>query len=237
MDKQILKAEPRTLSGRKVKKLRKEGVLPANVFGKKVKSESIQVSLKDFDKTYKEVGETGLLSLVVESGKKKDEKAVLVSNVQIDPVLGSPLHVDFRQVDLKEKVTANVPVELTGEAPAEKSGVGTAVLYINEIEVEALPGDLPERFIVDVSKLAEVDQAILVKDLAVDRAKVALNIDAESIVVKVEPPQKEEVVEPVTPVEGEAPTEGEAVPTEGETPAETSSPEQPKSVEEEKPKE
>lgn len=221
MDKQVLSGQKRTISGRKVKKLREEGILPANIFGKKIKSEAIQVSLKDFEKTYKEVGETSLLTLVIEGGKTKDERAVLVSNVQMDPRSDIPTHVDFRQVDLKEKVSANVPVEMTGEAPAEKSGVGTAVLYVSQIEVEALPADLPEKFVVDVSSLTEVDQAIYIKDLSLDRKKVELKAEAETIVVKVEPPQKEEVVAPPAPVEGEVPAEGEAVaPTEGQTPAE-----------------
>lgn len=226
MDKQTLSAQIRTVTGRKVKKLRKEGILPANIFGKKVKSEAIQVLLKDFVKTYKEAGETGLLNLVTTDGKKKEERAVLVSNVQTDPLSDVPTHVDFRQVDLKEKVTAKVPVETVGEAPAEKSGIGTAVLYVNEIEVEALPADLPEKFTVDVSSLAEVDQAIYIKDLAVDRNKVTLKAEAEAIVVKVEPPQKEEVVAPPAPAEGEVPAEGEAAPAEGETiaPAEGEAP-------------
>jgi large subunit ribosomal protein L25 len=133
-----------------------------------------------------------------------------------------PIHVDFLQVDLKEKVEAEVPVELTGESPAEKEAIGTVVQYLNEIKVEALPMDLPEKFIVDTSALSEVDQAILVKDLSVDRSKVDIKTEAEEIVVKVEPPQKEEVVEtPIVAVgaEGAVPAEGEATP-EGQTPAE-----------------
>lgn len=236
MDKQVLTGQKRTVSGRKVKNLRKEGILPANIFGKKIKSEAVQFSLKDFEKTYKEVGETGLLTLVIEGGKTKDEKAVLVSNVQIDPMTDTPTHVDFRQVDLKEKVTANVAVEMEGEAPAEKAGIGTAVLYVNEIEVEALPADLPEKFTVDVSSLAEVDQAIYVKDLSVDRAKVTLNAEADTIVVKVEPPQKEEVAPP-TPAEGEVTAEGEAVPAEGEVTAEGAEGKTPEKSQGENPKE
>jgi len=216
MDAQLLNAQSRVTTGRKVKKLRLEGILPANVFGKGVKSESVQVSLKDFEKVYGDSGETGLIELKI--GSKT--RPVLVSNLQKNPVTDAPIHVDFREVDLKEKVTAKVAVEMSGEAPAEKSGVGTAVLYINEIEVEALPGDLPDKFVIDISALAEVDAAILVKDIKVDRAKVTLKAEEESIVVKVEPPQKEEVVAPPAPAEGEVPAEGEAAPAEGEGVAE-----------------
>jgi large subunit ribosomal protein L25 len=212
MDKKILKADPRKLSGRKVKNLRKEGILPANISGKKIKSEAVQVDLKDFEKVYKEVGETGLLTLVV----GKEERPVLIHNIQLNPVSDAPVHVDFLQVNLKEKVEADVPVELTGESPAEKQSLGTVVQYINEVTVEALPMDLPEEFVIDISLLAEVDQAVFVKDLKVDRNKVELKNDPEEIVVKVEPPQKEEVVEtPIVPVGEEG-----AVPAEGETPVE-----------------
>lgn len=215
MDKKVLNAEVRKITGRKVKNLRKEGILPANVSGKKIKSESLQVDLKDFEKVYKEVGETGLLTLQV----GKDDKPVLIHNLQVDPVSDAPLHVDFLQVDLKEKVEAEVPVELIGESPAEKQSLGTVVQYVNEIKVEALPMDLPEKFMIDVSELAEVDQAVYVKDLKIDRSKVEVKNDPEEIVVKVEPPQKEEVVIAPVPAEGEVPAEG-AVPAEGETPAE-----------------
>jgi large subunit ribosomal protein L25 len=215
MQKQTLKAEVRKISGRKVKNLRKEGILPGNISGKKIKSEAVQVILKDFEKVYKDIGETGLLTLEI----GKDEKPVLIHNLQVNPVSDAPVHVDFLQVDLKEKVEADVPVELTGESPAQKQAIGTVVQYINEIKVEALPMDLPEKFTVDTSGLAEIDQAILVKDLKVDRAKVDVKTGPDEIVVKVEPPQKEEVVAPPAPVEGEVPVEG-TVPAEGEAPAE-----------------
>lgn len=215
MPKTVLKAEKRTLEGRKVKNLRKEGILPGNVSGKKIKSEAVQVNLKDFEKTFREIGETGLLTLMVGT----DEKPVLIHNLQYHPVTDEPLHVDFLQVDLKEKVEADIPVELSGESPAEKQALGTVVQYINEIKVEALPADLPEKFEVDTSVLAEVDQSIFVKDLKYDKSKVEIKSDLEAILAKVEPPQKEEVVEAPAPAEGEVPAGGEA-PTEGQTPAE-----------------
>jgi large subunit ribosomal protein L25 len=223
MAKTILKAEKRKIEGRKVKNLRKEGILPGNVYGKKIKSQAVQVSLKDFEKIYKELGETGLLMLSI----GEEEKPVLIHNLQLNPVSDTPIHVDFLQVDLKEKVEADIPVELTGESPAEKQAIGTVVQYVNEIKVEALPTDLPEKFEVDVSSLSEVDQALTVKDLSYDKSKVEIKAMPDEIVVKVEPPQKEEVVEaPPTPVEGEVPPEGaaevpaEEQPKEGEVPSE-----------------
>ncbi|HUC94617.1 MAG TPA: 50S ribosomal protein L25 [Candidatus Saccharimonadales bacterium] len=231
MDKKILKADARKILGRNVRNLRKDGLLPGNISGKKIKSFAVQVVLKDFDKVYKEVGETGLLTLEI----GKEEKPVLIHNLQVNPVSDAPVHVDFLQVDLKEKVEAEVPVELTGESPAEKQAVGTVVQYINEIKVEALPMDLPEKFVVDTSDLAEVDQSILVKDLKVDRSKVDIKTGSDEIVVKVEPPQKEEVVAPPAPAEGEVPTEG-AAPAEGEVPAEGAAPAEGAPVPKEEPK-
>ena len=206
-----LKAEKRKITGRKVKALRREGVLPANVYGKKIKSEEVQVNAKEFKKVFKEAGETGLIELTLGTEKKP----VLVHDVQLDSITDEPIHVDFMQVDLKQKVTATVQVEIEGESPAEKSGIGTVVKLLNEIEVEALPADLPEKFSVDATKLEEVDQVVRVSDLDYDKSKVEIKAEPDALVAKVEPPQKEEVVEAPAPVEGETPAEGE-VPAEGE---------------------
>lgn len=222
-----LTAEKRKVTGRKVKKLRQEGILPGNVYGKKVKSEEVQVNFKEFKKVFEAAGETGLVELIIGSEKKP----VLVHDVQLNPVSDEPIHVDFLQVDLKAKVTATVAVEVEGESPAEKTGIGTVVQQMREIEVEALPTDLPEKFVVDATKLEEVDQVVKVADLDYDKAKVEIKTDPEAIVAKVEPPQKEEVIAP--PVV-EVP-EGEAAPAEGETPAESGV--QAPQKEEEKPQE
>lgn len=207
MTKIILKSEKREVFGRKVSRLRKSGLIPANVFGKKIESQAITVDAKEFAEVFKKAGETQLIEL--------NGKSVLVSNLQKDPISDMFIHVDFRQVDLTEKIEAKVPVELVGESPAEKQNLGVALQQITEIEVEALPAHLPEKIVVDISSLSEVDQAIYVKDLKVSK-DVEIMTDKEMIVVKVEPPQKEEVVEvaPVveTPVEGEPVAEGEKAP-------------------------
>ena len=217
MDKHTLKADKRILTGKKVRSLRREGFVPANIFGKKMKSLAIQLKKDDFGKLYKEAGETSLIDLTVGSEKYN----VLISDVQIHPIDDKPLHVDFRQVDLKEKVTATIPVETVGESPAEKSGLGTAVQLVDEVEVEALPTDLIEKFEVNIDGLTEVDQAIFIKDLKYDKSKIEMKSDPEMIIVKVEPPQKEEVIEEPVVAEGE-----EAQP-QAETPAEETAAETP----------
>lgn len=211
MEKIIVTASPRTVLGRKVKSLRREGILPANVYGKKVKSLSIQLIAKEFMTVYGRAGETSLVDLKIDG----EIKPVLISHIQKNPVTDEIIHVDFHQVDLKEKVKAAVPLEIIGESPADKSGMGILVQQMSEIEVEALPTDLPEKIMVDVSRLENVDEAILVKDLVFDKEKVAIDQDGEQIVVKIEPPAKEEEVAP-PPAEEAAPPEGE----EGGGPAE-----------------
>lgn len=193
MNKFKLKAEQRKIVGRKVKTLRTLGVLPSNVFGSGVKSKSIKVDRKEFEKVFKEAGETSIIEMVL--GNKKIP--VLVHGIQRDPVTSEMLHIDFLQIDLKKKVTASVPVILVGEAPAEKQGLGTAVQNIDEIEVEALPTDLPEKFEVDLSVLEEASSSIQVKDLSFDKAKVSISIEGDEVVVKIEELRKEEEPEPV----------------------------------------
>jgi large subunit ribosomal protein L25 len=189
MKKLVLKAEPRKILGRKVKSLRRDDVLPANVYGKKIKSEALKLGIKDFMEIYKQTGETGVVELQVQG--KKEPYSVLIHNLQVHPVSDKPLHVDFRKIDLTEKVEVAIPVETVGEAPGAVKG-GILVQVMNEIEVEALPTDLPEKFEVDVSKLEEIGQSILIKDLKVNKDKVKVLAGEEQVVVKVEAPKKEE---------------------------------------------
>jgi large subunit ribosomal protein L25 len=225
-----LKANKRKVTGRKVKALRKKGLVPANVFGKGVKSLAIEIENAEFEKLFKEAGETSIIDLLV--GKQK--KPVLVHEMQTDPVTDDLLHVDFHQVNLKEKVSAAVPIELINEAPAEKQGLGTTVQYLDEIEVEALPTELPDKFEVDLSTLTEVNSSILVKDLNFDKSKISLAIDEDEMVVKVEPLRKEE--EEPAPVETEG-EEGEEEVTEEGTEGEEKVDEKEEDKEEEKPEE
>ena len=154
MKKHTLKAQKREMLGRKVKKLRQQGQLPATVYGKKLESENLLVSSMDFAKVFAETGLTGLIELVLDGSTKP----VLVHHVQRHPVKDSILHVEFHQVDLKEKVHANVPLVFVGESPVVVQKQGVLLSLVSEIEVEALPTDLPEKIEVDVSVLAEVDQ-------------------------------------------------------------------------------
>lgn len=209
MQKLSLVAEKRNILGRKVKALRRDGKLPANIYGKGFKSLAISVDLSDFEKIYAMAGETSIVDVKVGSSKNP----VLIHNVQLHPVTDLPIHADFHKINLKEKVKAAVPIEMIGESPAVKQGLGTVVLQIKELEVEALPTDLPDKFKVDLSKLDEVGNAILVKDISIDDKKVKIDIKGDEIVAKVEPLMEEEEDAP-TVVEEEA-EEGEGSEAEG----------------------
>jgi len=204
MSKQLdLNVQKRTVFGRKIKKLRQEGILPANIYGKDVKSIGVQIDLKTFSDVYKQTGETGLVNLTV--GKETKARPVLIHNLQKDPVTDEPLHVDFRQVDLTKKVTADIPLEFISEAPAVEKG-GVVVQLMDEVEVEALPTDFPDKIEVDVSRLAKIGDSIALKDLKIDTKKVKLTEEnLKTLVVQIEEPTKEEE----KPAEETAPTEGE----------------------------
>ncbi len=155
-----LTAEPRKITGKQVKKLRRDGILPANVYGKDIKSQSLQLPLTDFMKVFDEAGETGVIDLTY----GKDTVPVLIHNLHTD-YRRTPLHADFFKVNLKEKVTAMIPVEFTGEAKAETEKIGLLEKITNEVEVEALPTELPEKFELNVEPLANVGDQITVEML------------------------------------------------------------------------
>jgi large subunit ribosomal protein L25 len=210
-EKHELVCQPRKVLGRKLKKIRAQGIVPANVFGNKITSKNIQANTKEFQKFFSKVGESTLSYLKVEG--EKELRPVFVSLVSKHVVTGDLLHVAFHQVDLTQKVSAPVPIVLVGESQAEKDKLGIMVQQLDEIEVEALPTDMPEKIEIAVSSLTEVGAHILVKDIAIDQSKLHIKTDPESIVVQIEALAKEEVVvapvvEAAAPVEGAAPTEG-----------------------------
>lgn len=202
MDRPSLKAQERTILGKKVKKLRRDGIIPGHVYGNQLKSEHVAVALKDFLPILHQAGETGLIDLKIGAEKVRP---VLVRGLQHDPVTGSLLHIDFYQVNLKEKVKAPVPIELVGEEP-ESVHLGEAVVLQNlhEVEVEALPADLIEAIEVDISSLKNIDDAITVSQLQFDREKLEILADPEEIVVKLAPAVTEEMKRLMEEQEAEA---------------------------------
>lgn len=213
-------AQARTLLGKKSHQLRLQNLIPANVSGDLKASLPISVEKIAFTKLYEKVGDTGLVYLQIAT--EKTPRPVLVNEVQVDPITAEILHVVFRQVDLTEKVSAEVPVELIGELTVKNAIV---VRVQDEIKVSALPQDLPEKFEIDISQFTEFGQSITFEQLSYDKSKVELEVEADQLdtpVVLVQEIKEEVVEEVVAPaVEGEA--AAAATPTEakeGAAPAE-----------------
>jgi large subunit ribosomal protein L25 len=182
-----LRAEKRALFGKKVKRLRQKGLVPAELYGHGLPNLHLSLPAKDFRRAYAEVGEHAVFNLEVDDKKLP----VLIHDVQIDPVGGEILAVDFYQVRMDEKTRAHVPVEFVGESPAVKEQGGILVKNLDELEVEALPIDLPPKIVVDLSSLVHLDQSIYLKDLP--RAeKFQFVADPETVIASVIPPAAEE---------------------------------------------
>ena len=180
MNNYSLTVTKRTIFGKKLKQLRKEGILPANIYGKDIESTAVQLPLKEFEAIYKDAGASSVVDVEFE-GKKRP---TLIHNMQYDFLNNIPLHADFFQVNLKEKVKTTVPVELTGEPKAVTDNLGLLLQTLNEVEVEALPTDLPEKVTVDVTYLAEVGQQVKVSDIK-KLSGVDILTDAEQVVANI----------------------------------------------------
>lgn len=180
MKRPKLTVEKRKVTGKKVKKLRREGILPANIYGKDIKSLAVQLPQKEFEKVFKEVGETGLVDVQLDS----ELRPSLIHNVQMDYLYSVPLHADFFQVNLKEKVKTMVPVKILGEAKAVSDKLGLLLQPLSEVEVEALPTDLPEYIEVNVTSLAAVNDQMAVSDIKAPTGVIILT-DPSQVVVKI----------------------------------------------------
>jgi large subunit ribosomal protein L25 len=195
-----LKAKLRQAKGTAYRSIQKEESIPAVLYGPEIETISLEVDRKDFEKVYKDVGET-LIDLEVEGGKKY---SVLIHDEQVHPLSQALLHVDFYQPNLKEEVVTEVPLELVGEAPALKLG-GTLIANMKEISVSALPKDLPSKIVIDVSSLITFEDVITAKDIKLP-AGVTIDIEnLEEVIVQVVEPEnvEEELAKPIEDVNKE----------------------------------
>ena len=206
-----LQADRRETFGKKVQRLRRDGMVPGNVYGLDMEPIPLTIEGREFIAVHRRAGSTGVIDLAVNDA---DALPVLVQEVQHDPPTSRVLHVSFVQVDLTKPVSAMVPVFLTGESPAVELGA-IVIQHLNEVSVSALPDDIPENFVVDVSVLADIDHALLVSDLAAP-AEVTIQSEPDDLVVRAERPR---VIEEETPEEDEE-LEGEEGAEEGEEGAE-----------------
>ncbi len=180
MKRHKLVVEKRKILGKKVHKLRKEGLLPANIYGKGVESLSVQVPYKEFEKVYKEAGETGIVDVEIAGIIRPS----LIHNVQQDYYKHTLLHADFFQVNLKEKVKTMVKIVIIGEPKAVSEKLGILMQTLSEVEIEALPTDLPDKIEVNVEPLAILDAQITVGEIKVP-ADVTILTDASQVIAKI----------------------------------------------------
>jgi len=172
---------------KKAKHLRRSEEVPAVLYGKGVKNLHLSLNLKEFSKIYKDAGEATILDLEIDNKGKKEDKNILIHEVSLDPVSGDIIHTDLYQVDMKKEVTAHVPLAFEGLSEAVKLG-GILIRNMHEIEVTALPKDLPSKITVDISKLATMDDVITIADLNIAEG-VKIELHKEDVVASVSAPR------------------------------------------------
>jgi large subunit ribosomal protein L25 len=217
-DAEKLAVRPRQVVGKKVAQLRRDGVLPGVVFGGHKDSSPVQTELRSFERSYRRWGNTTLLSL---EGLDGDAIPALIHGVARDTMTGRLLHVDFQRVSLTEKTHAEVPLHFVHESPAVKTLGAVLVHARDHVTVEAFPQDIPHAIDVDLSPLIEIDDALFVRDLVVDKTTVLILDDPDELLVKAVPVRIEEepVAAAAVPAEGEVAAEGAEAPAEGGAPA------------------
>jgi large subunit ribosomal protein L25 len=224
MDKIELAAHKRDLLGKKVRFLRRKGITPVNLYGHGIESTSLQIETPTLKRALAQAGHTSLVYLKV--GSSKRPHMAIVREIQRDPVKGELLHVNFYQVRMDEKLKIEVPLVLTGKAPAVKEQGGILVQEMSSVEVECLPANMPHSIEADLSGLVQLDQALHVKDLHVGEG-ITIITDPGKVVAKIARLRIELVEEVAAPaaeaevevVEGEE--KAEAAKAEEKAPAES----------------
>lgn len=202
-------ATPRTILGKKVKSLRTQGLIPAELYGHGMENKHISVPEKEFNKLYETAGEHTIIHLVI--GKKTIP--ALIAEVQKNPLSGKPIAADFHAVRMDETIETSVPIVFTGEAPAIKAGF-IVVRVLDELDIEALPANIPQFLEADISNLAKAGDVIAVKDIAAPDGVKILDTP-ETVIASVTEKEKEETAAPPGVETAEPAT------TETKTPAET----------------
>lgn len=188
-----IKAKKRDLNI-KLDVLRKSGEIPAVFYGAGEEVTSISVSIIEFKKIWYKAGESSTIK--ISTGEK--EVNVLIHEVQVNPVTDEPIHVDFLVIDMNKKIQVNVPLEFEGISNAVKTGVGNLVKVLYEIEIEALPKDLPHNLVVDISKLQTISDNIFVSDIKLPAGVTAITKETEVVAsITEQKEEKEEVAAPI----------------------------------------
>ncbi len=205
-DRPTLAATERTVTGKKVAHLRREGRLPAVIFGRGLESSSVSVDTHEFELLRRRAGANTLIDLSVDGGKAAP---VLVHGVQTSVITRRPLHVDLFVVRMTEELTVDVPLVSEGESDAVENGGGTLLHVMENVRVRALPDHLPQSIHYSIASLATFDDLIHVSDLEIPSDATLLN-DPTEVVARVLPPRVEEEPVVAEAAEGEEGAEGEA---------------------------
>ncbi|TMD14782.1 MAG: 50S ribosomal protein L25 [Chloroflexi bacterium] len=209
-----LKASARQPLGKRSRRLVREGKVPAIVYGHNTEPTPIMLDRLEFQKVFVKSGRTHLIDLAIDGRAEK----VLIREIQTHPRRQGPIHVDFYQVNLQEKIEVEVPVHIMGESAPVKQGDADVLQPMHSIRVECLPSDIPESFEVDITPLEEIDAELRVSDLKVRQGVTVLD-DPEELIVKIVHKRELKVEEEIPAAEAAVPAEGEAA-AEGEAPVE-----------------
>jgi large subunit ribosomal protein L25 len=188
MEKYVLEAKKRDVIGKKVKALRREGLLPAVIYGSGIDPIPLTLNTREVRQTLSVIGANTLVTLKID----KKEYLALVRDLQREVIMRDLLHIDFQAVSLEERITSTVPVVVVGEAPAVKEMNALLVSGLDELQIEAKAKDLPDTIHVDVSELSEIGDNIQVKDLTIS-GDVRILDDPEEIVIVVAAPTLMEI--------------------------------------------
>ena len=184
-----LNTETRNIFGKKLKNSKKEGKIPAVVYGKGKESKPLFINLNEFKKIWNKIEEATIVKL---QGGSSDE--VLVYDTEKDPVRGEFIHVDFYALDVDKPITAEVKIVYEGVSPAVKEKGGVLVKVLHTLEIEALPKDFPHEIKIDISKLVNIGDRMIVKDLVFGKS-VKVNSKDDQIIVLAKPHMEEKVDE------------------------------------------
>lgn len=187
--RQTIHATKRDIFGKKLNSYRSKGQVPANIYSRDIESIAIWFDSKELSSILKDASESTLLDLSLEGESKT--RPVILRHVNENMFKPQVIHVDVQQVNLKEKMVINIPIEITGESEIVSNGLGILETPTTEIEIEALPTDLPETISIDISPLTEIGQHILVKDINALKGIEILS-DPEAILAVITEPAKEE---------------------------------------------
>lgn len=210
MDAHTLKLERREITGKKVKRLRRAGIIPAHVYGADIQPASLQVEERELNRLLPQVGAN--IPVSVEYDGQDGENICFVREVQRHPVSDEIIHVDFMRVDVTRAVSAEVPLALVGTSAAVAQMAGTMLQSLQTLLIEALPMNMPAEIPVDISVLADLDSSLSVRDITVPGDVTVLN-DPDDAVIRVAAPRLE--AETFEGEEGES-AEGEAAEGEGD---------------------